>query len=105
MTGTNEEGRIGKRFEQPRGAAKSMNTVEALIEKIAQAIALKVEQIAGTRQRLMEIDDAARYLGMTPHALRHKAGVEVPTVRMDGKLRFDRRDLDGCIDRAKREGI
>jgi len=37
--------------------------------------------------------------------LRHKAGVDVPCTRIDGKLRFDRRDLDRYIDRAPREGV
>ncbi len=76
-----------------------------MIEAIAEAVALKLERIVGASQRLMEIEVAARYLGMTPHALRHKASVEVPCVRIDGKLRFDRRDLDRWIDRAKREGL
>jgi hypothetical protein len=41
---------------------------------------------------------------MSPYSLRHKAGVEIPVVRLDAKLRFDRRDLDKFIDAAKREG-
>src|SRR6266404_5244261 len=41
---------------------------------------------------------------MTCHALRHKAAIEIPCVRIDSKLRFDRRDLDRYIDCAKREG-
>lgn len=53
----------------------------------------------------MDVEAAAKYLGMTTTALRHKAGVEVPWVRIDGRLRFDRRDLDRYIDRANREGI
>lgn len=61
--------------------------------------------MAGMQQRLMEVEDAAKYLGMTPHALRHKAGVDIPSVRIDGKLRFDRRELDLYIDRAPREGV
>lgn len=53
----------------------------------------------------MDVKDAARYLGMTEDALRHKSGVDIPCVRMDGKLRFDRRDLDRVIDRAPRNGV
>lgn len=44
-------------------------------------------------------------LGHDYHALRHKAAVDIPCVRIDTKLRFDRRDLDRYIDRAKREGV
>jgi len=76
-----------------------------LIQAIAEAVAVKLEQMTGMQLRLMDIHDAAKYLGMTEPALRQKAGVEVPSVRLDGKLRFDRRELDRYIDRAPRDGI
>ncbi len=76
-----------------------------MIEAIAEAVALKLERIAATSQRLMEVEEAAKYLGLTCHALRHKAAVEIPCVRIDSKLRFDRRDLDRYIDCAKRDGV
>jgi hypothetical protein len=78
---------------------------DAMIEAIAEAVALKLERMASTSQRLLDVEEAAKYLGMTSHALRHKAAVDIPCVRIDTKLRFDRRDLDRYIDRAKREGI
>lgn len=76
-----------------------------MIEAIAEAVAVRLERMAAISQRLMDIEEAAKYLGMTAHALRHKAAVDIPCVRIDAKLRFDRRDLDRYIDRAKREGI
>ena len=83
-----------------------MNPGEALIDSIAQAVAMKVERMVATNQRLLNIDSAARYLDMTPAALRHKVACgEVVVVRLDGKLRFDRRDLDRLIDGARREGV
>ena len=78
---------------------------DAMIEAIAEAVALKLERMGGTPQRLLGVEEAAKYLGMTPHALRHKAAIDIPCVRIDAKLRFDRRDLDKYIDRAKREGV
>ena len=78
---------------------------DAMIEAIADAVALRLERMAGMRQRLLDIHQAAEYLGMSEHALRHKASVDVPCTRIDGKLRFDRRDLDRYIDRAPREGV
>jgi hypothetical protein len=78
---------------------------DAMIEAIAEAVAIKLSRISTMSQRLMDVEEAAKYLGMTPHALRHKASVDVPCVRIDAKLRFDRRDLDRYIDRAKREGL
>jgi hypothetical protein len=34
---------------------------DALIEAIANAVALKLERMAGMQQRLMDVKDAARY--------------------------------------------
>jgi Helix-turn-helix domain len=78
---------------------------DGLIQAIAEAVALKLERMAGLQQRLMDVREAAKYLGMTEDALRHKTGVEIPCVRIDGKLRFDRRDLDRYIDKAPRQGV
>jgi Helix-turn-helix domain len=62
--------------------------------------------MATCNQRLMDIEAAAQYLGLTPAALRSKTACgEVPVVKIDSKLRFDRRDLDRFIDRAPREGV
>jgi Helix-turn-helix domain len=78
---------------------------DMMIQAIAEAVALKLERMAGMQQRLLDVKAAAQYLGMTEDALRHKAGVEIPCVRIDGKLRFDRRDLDRYIDKAPRQGV
>jgi hypothetical protein len=78
---------------------------DLLIASIADAVATRLELMAGCTQRLLDLDAAAMYLGMTAAALRHKAGIEIPVVKIDSKLRFDRRDLDRIIDRAPREGV
>lgn len=78
---------------------------DLLIASIADAVATRLEHMAGCAQRLLGLDAAAMYLGMTTAALRHKAGSDIPVVRIDCKLRFDRRDLDQFIDRAPREGV
>ena len=78
---------------------------DLFFDLLAEAVARRIEQLLNNLPRLLDIEDAARYLGLTVHALRHKAGVEIPVVRIDSKLRFDRRDLDRYIDQAKREGI
>jgi hypothetical protein len=82
-----------------------MNAGDSLIAAIADAVALRLERMAGTSKRLLDVEQAAEYLGMSVIALRHKAGREVPVVRIDNKLRFDKRDLDRYIDRAPREGV
>lgn len=84
-----------------------MSAGDSLVDAIAEAVAAKLEKMAACSQRLLDVDAAALYLGMTTAALRHKCGVgEGPaSVRIDSKLRFDRRDLDHFIDRAPREGV
>jgi hypothetical protein len=90
----------------PRGGGVlGKSAGDTLVEAIAEAVALKLERMAGLQQRLMEVKDAAKYLGMTEDALRHKAGLDIPSVRIDGKLRFDRRELDRYIDGAPRDGV
>ena len=79
---------------------------DALINAIAEAVAIKLYRMGlACQQRLMDVKDAAKYLGMTDDALRHKAGVDIPCIRIDGKLRFDRRELDRWIDGAPRQGV
>lgn len=78
---------------------------DLLVEAIADAVARKLERMAGMKNRLMDIHAAAEYLGLTEPALRQKAGVEIACIRSDGRLRFDRRDLDRWIDQAPRQGV
>src|ERR1700733_15286373 len=85
ISGSNSQGEAG-----PIG---DMRPRCELVEEIAQAVFLKLEDKQVHTQRLFDIDQAARYLGMSPYSLRHKAGIEIPVVRLDAKLRFDRRDL------------
>lgn len=85
--------------------ASPVTAGDSFINAIAEAVALRLEHMAGARQRLLDIHAAAEYLGMTEEALRIKAGVDIPCVRIDAKLRFDRRELDRYIDRAPRQGV
>jgi excisionase family DNA binding protein len=79
---------------------------DSFIEAIADAVARRLERMAGMRQRLMDVHDAAKYLGMTENAIREKASAgELPYIRIDGRLRFDRREIDRWIDRAPRHGV
>jgi Helix-turn-helix domain len=85
-------------------AADDNELSRAELDAIADAVFLRVESHVTLPKRLFDIEEAAKYLGLSAYALRHKAGYEIPVVRIDAKLRFDRRDLDRYIDRAKREG-
>jgi excisionase family DNA binding protein len=86
--------------------SNSSGAGDLLIEAIAEAVAAKLERMAGAQQRLMDVHDTARYLGMTENAIREKVSAgDLPCIRIDGKLRFDRRELDRWIDRAPRQGV
>jgi excisionase family DNA binding protein len=53
--------------------------------------------------RLMDLENAATYLGMSSDALKTKAlQGKVPGVKIDKKWRFDRVDLDRWIEDHKR---
>jgi excisionase family DNA binding protein len=85
-------------------AAQAIRAVD--VEAFASVLVQRIQGFLLLDCRLLDADGAARYLGMTTSALRHKIerGL-IPTVRMDGKLRFDRLELDRWIDTAKREGV
>jgi excisionase family DNA binding protein len=53
--------------------------------------------------RLLTLDQAATYLGLTKEALKAKVYLgRIPTVDLDKKLRLDREDLDRVIEQNKR---
>lgn len=82
-----------------------MSAGDAMIEAFADAVMERLARRENCPVRLLDIDAAAAYLGMTTGALQKKAGVDVPVVKIDSRLRFDKRDLDKYIDRAPREGV
>jgi hypothetical protein len=80
--------------------------VEALLETLAEKVASKlVGRITSPAQpapRLLNVQQAAVYLGCSPHSIRHqlKAG-KLPSVRRDRRVFLDVKDLDRLIDNAK----
>ncbi len=72
-------------------------------DNIAEAVVLRLRDLAVLPPRLLTLAQAATYLGLTPDALKAKVHMgRVPTVEIDSKLRFDRQDLDRMIDQNKR---
>lgn len=70
------------------------------IELLAELIASKVRDIP--MRRLLSLEEAAQYLGMTEDALRHKVyNRKIPAVKLDTRMRFDRFDLDRLIEESK----
>lgn len=72
-------------------------------DTIADAVALRLADRAVLAPRLLTLDQAAVYLGLTKDALKAKVHLgRVPTVELDKKLRFDRQDLDRLIEQSKK---
>lgn len=85
-----------------------MSAGDQLISSLADALMDRMEKRSTERQRVFSLEDAAVYLGMTPDALKARAGIDIPCLageRAKRRLRFDRRDLDRWIDRQPREGM
>jgi excisionase family DNA binding protein len=75
---------------------------EGFIKDLAKAVASEVLQKRIVAPRLLSLEQAAAYLGMTKAALKYKAlDGKVPAVKIDKKWRFDREDLDRIIQNSK----
>jgi hypothetical protein len=85
--------------------AEQPSAGDLMVKAIARELARELRNWAGLETRLMDIHSAAKYLDMTEAALRQKAGISIPCIRADGKLRFDRLELDRWIDKAPRNGV
>lgn len=83
-----------------RLASSDLISIEALADAITQKM-LANGNIE--RPRLLNLEQAAAYLGMTADAIKNKALLgQVPAVKVDKKWRFDRVDLDRWIEDHKR---
>lgn len=82
--------------------------LDGLIDAIAEATARRVlaelrAAPASERPRVLDTRSAAAYLGRTPQAVREMARTgKLVQVRIDGRVFFDREDLDRMIDASKR---
>jgi excisionase family DNA binding protein len=77
--------------------------IEINTDTIAEAVVTRLTDCGVLVPRLLTLDQAATYLGLTKDALKAKVHIgRVPTVDIDKKLRFDRQDLDRIIEASKR---
>jgi excisionase family DNA binding protein len=77
--------------------------LDALADAIAERVLARLNQ--SPEPRLLRVDEAAKYIGRTPKALRHLiANGAVPAVREGGRLHLDRGDLDRWIELRKVRG-
>lgn len=77
--------------------------IDALADKVAERVQARMNKGGGVvRPRLLNVDQAALYLGRTEDSIRHmqKSG-KLPVVKPDGRVQFDVHDLDRWIDTNK----
>jgi excisionase family DNA binding protein len=77
------------------------------LDALADAIAARVAARLSLSQepRLLTVNEAAKYIGRTPKALRHLiANGTVSAIRADGRVQLDRQDLDSFIELRKVKG-
>ena len=80
----------------------SRDAVENLLEAIADAIADRLEHRQDARRRLLDVEHAGEYLGMSEAAIYHLVSDgKLNPVRFDRRVRFDIRELDKLIEEAK----
>jgi Helix-turn-helix domain len=73
--------------------------LEINTDTIAEAVVSRLRNSAVLIPRLLTLNQAATYLGLTPDALKAKVHMgRIPTVDLDKKLRFDKIDLDRLIE-------
>jgi excisionase family DNA binding protein len=78
-------------------------SIEINTDTIADAVVARLIEYGVLVPRLLTLEQAATYLGMTKDALKAKVHMgKIPTVGLDGKLRFDKLDLDRIIQEHKR---
>jgi Helix-turn-helix domain len=75
---------------------------DAIAERLFQRLAAAQERGAS---RLLNVASAAKYLGRTQSALRHMITKRaILCVRRDGRVQFDRHDLDNWLELGKTRG-
>jgi len=88
----------------PRNAVIKGEWPAAFLEELSGLIVDKLQKRIEMEQRLLEIHTAAKYLGMPEAALCQKVYLGlVPHVKIDGRLRFDRVEVDRWIDSHRHE--
>jgi excisionase family DNA binding protein len=79
--------------------------LDALAERVAAKLGTRLTENSGSaaiQPRLLNVQQAARYIGRTKEAVQHLvADGTVPVVRHDRRVFLDIRDLDRWIERHK----
>lgn len=77
--------------------------LDALLDAIAPRLGDHIiAALEGSKSRLLNVEAAAKYIGRSRFALRHLiAKKKIPSVRQDGRVFLDRKDLDNWLEMGK----
>jgi hypothetical protein len=76
--------------------------IEAMAQQVAIRVKTELESSGVVRPRLLNVKQAAVYLGRTEDSIRHLQGSgALPVVRIDSRVQFDVHDLDRWISQNK----
>jgi excisionase family DNA binding protein len=98
---------IARQFPPARQRNESMNStgnlgLDALADAIAVRVAARLNQ--STAPRLMNVSEAAAYIGRSEKALRHMiASGSIPCVRDGSRVQLDRVDVDRWVEMRKEQ--
>lgn len=80
----------------------SSASLEGMVAEIARVVVREELERQPVQPRLFTVKQAAKYLGRSPDALYHLIrNAPLPSVRADGRVMLDRRDLDKYIEDNK----
>jgi len=72
--------------------------VDSMADQLAAKVIARIEAQGIVQPRLLTVEQAARYLGRTEEAVRRlRLSGKLPVVKLDDRVMFDVRDLDGQI--------
>jgi len=78
----------------------------AVAELVSRRLAGAGPAAGAVAPRLLNVDQAATYLGRTKEAVQHMiAAGKLPTVRLDRRMQIDVRDLDRWIEDNKQQPV
>ena len=76
--------------------------IDAIAEQVAIRVKTELESKGVVRPRLLNVKQAAVYLGRTEDSIRHlQSSGALPVLRADSRVQFDIQDLDRWISQNK----
>ncbi len=84
------------------GSLNGAHLIDSLVEMVAARVTENITKTGVAVPRLLSVPQAAIYLGRTEDAVRRlQVAGTLRAVKLDGRVQFDRSDLDQLIENSK----